>query len=74
MVDELVDHEIHDSDIGEEPRVELALVLVLEQDGLDLLLPVVGHALLVLQFAVGPGYAGHADHGRPEVEPHPYLV
>lgn len=74
LVDQLVDHEIHDCDIGEEPGIELALVLMLEENGLDLFLPVVGHALLVLQLAGGAGYTGHADHCSPEVASHADLI
>jgi hypothetical protein len=69
LVDDLVDDEVHDGEVGHEPGVQLALLLVETQQRLDLLLPVVGHALLVLQLAVRPAHAGHSDHGRPQVAP-----
>jgi hypothetical protein len=67
LVDDLIYNEIHDCDVAVEPRTELTLLLIDVEDGLDFLFPIISHALLVFQFAVGPRNARHADHCSPEV-------
>jgi hypothetical protein len=69
MVDDLVDCEIEDGEVGEEPGIKHALFFVDDKYWFNFVFPVILHAFFVLHLAGGSGHAFHGQHGGAEVRP-----